>query len=363
MTASSLEFPSCSPVPSPAPSPLPSPVPVPSPPAFPCRSDGSFAAAAARVLPVVGPSRAFREMLVLMESLAGTDTPVLVTGESGSGKEFVARLLAETGARGGGWLAGNCAALAEGTLESDLFGHVAGAFTGATAARRGLFEEAHGGTLFLDEIGEISPKLQAQLLRALQEGEIVRLGESRPRKVDVRVIVATNRNLAREVREGRFREDLFYRLNVVPVRLPPLRERRPDIVPLVRHFLGQSVRRDELPERVLHPDAMERLAAYDWPGNVRQLRNEILRAAILTRGRGAITADDLSDELRGVADAHAAPTFHGRLRQAQRRILEEALHGAGWNKTRAARTLGLSRQGLIKMMHRVGLPLAPAGDA
>ncbi len=344
MTASSLEFPSCSPVP------------------FPSRPAGSFSRALARVLPVVGSSRAFREMLALVESLAGTDTPVLVTGESGSGKELVARLLGETGARAGGWLAGNCAALAEGTLESDLFGHVAGAFTGATATRRGLFEEAHGGTLFLDEIGEISPKLQAQLLRALQEGEIVRLGESRPRKVDVRVIVATNRNLAREVREGRFREDLFYRLNVVQVRVPPLRERRPDIVPLVRHFLAGSVRRDERPERVLRPDALERLAAYDWPGNVRQLRNEMLRAAILTRGRGPIGVEDLSEELRGAPDAHAAPDFHGRLRQAQRRILEEALHGAGWNKTQAARTLGLSRQGLIKMMHRVGLPLAPAGE-
>ena len=324
--------------------------------------DAAFPDVLTRLLPVVGESRAFREMLSLVESLAGTDTTVLITGESGSGKELVARLIGATGGRGGGWLAGNCAALAEGTLESDLFGHVAGAFTGATTTRRGLFEEAHGGTLFLDEIGEVSPKLQAQLLRALQEGEIVRLGESRPRKVDVRVLCATNRNLAREVREGRFREDLFYRLNVVQVRVPPLRERRSDVVPLVHHFLAESVRAHEGPECVLQADALERLVSHDWPGNVRQLRNEVLRAAILTRGRGPIGVEDLSEELHGGRRLGGEPTLRGRLERAQRGILEDALHGAGWNKTRAARALGLSRQGLLKMMRRLGIPLAPPGE-
>jgi transcriptional regulator with PAS, ATPase and Fis domain len=294
----------------------------------------------------------------MVESLAGTDTPVLVTGESGTGKELIARLLVETGARRGAHLAQNCAALAEGTLESDLFGHVAGAFTGASAARRGLFEEAHGGTLFLDEIGEISAKLQAQLLRALQEGEIVRMGESRPRKVDVRVIAATNRNLAREVRDGRFREDLFYRLNVVQVRVPALRERRSDIPALVRRFLAESVRRDEPMPAVLRPDALERLASYDWPGNVRQLRNEILRAAILTRGRRPIGPEDLSEDLCGEVRTVGC-TFRERVGAAQRGILEEALRGTAWNKTRAARSLGLSRQGLLKMMRRLGVPFAP----
>jgi transcriptional regulator with GAF, ATPase, and Fis domain len=324
------------------------------PPHAPCFSD-----AARRVLPVVGASLVFREMLGMVESLAGTDTTVLVTGESGTGKELVARLLVETGARRGAHLAQNCAALAEGTLESDLFGHVAGAFTGASATRRGLFEEAHGGTLFLDEIGEIGAKLQAQLLRALQEGEIVRVGESRARKVDVRVVAATNRNLAREVREGRFREDLFYRLNVVQVRVPSLRERRADIPALVRCFLAESVRRNEPAESVVRPDTLERLVTYDWPGNVRQLRNEILRAAILTRGRRPIGPEDLSEELRGPDRPASGATFRDRVGLAQRRIVEDALRGAEWNKTRAARTLGLSRQGLLKMMRRLGVPLVP----
>ncbi|MBZ0266865.1 sigma 54-interacting transcriptional regulator, partial [bacterium] len=228
----------------------------------------AFPETARRCLPVIGRSRAMRELLELLESLAGTDTPVLVTGESGSGKELVARLLHESGARRGPYLAHNCAALAEGTLESDLFGHVAGSFTGATGTRRGLFEEAHGGTLFLDEIGDIGAKLQAQLLRVLQEGEIRRVGESRSRKVDVRVIAATHRNLAEEVRTGRFREDLFYRLNLVQVRVPALRERRVDIPLFVRHFLDESVRGDEPMSEVMQPRAMERLLAHPWPGNV-----------------------------------------------------------------------------------------------
>ena len=324
----------------------------------PVLSTAPFHEIARRVLPVVGESRAFRETLGLVESLADTDTTVLVTGESGAGKELFARLIAETAGRRGPFLAHNCAALAEGTLESDLFGHVAGAFTGASNTRRGLFEEADGGTLFLDEIGDISAKLQAQLLRALQEGEILRVGESRPRRVDVRVIAATNRNLAREVRERRYREDLFYRLNVVQVRVPALRERRTDIPPLVRHFVSQSVRGHEPPADVIRPDALERLVTYDWPGNVRQLRNEILRAAILTRGRRPIGPEDLSDELRGGERTSAGPSFRDRVVVAQRLIVEEALQGADWNKTRAARTLGLSRQGLLKMMRRLGVPLA-----
>ncbi len=306
-----------------------------------------------RALPVPGKSRAAQELLCIVESLAGTDTTVLVTGESGVGKELVARLLVATGTRAGAFLAHNCAALAEGTLESDLFGHVAGAFTCAVATRRGLFEEANHGTLFLDEIGEVSAKLQAQLLRALQEGEILRVGESRPRRVDVRVIAATNRNLAREVREGRFREDLFYRLNVVQVRVPALRERRSDIPDLARHFLQESVRGAEAFDEVVRPSALERLITYEWPGNVRQLRNEVLRAAILTRGRATIGAEDLSEELRGGPARLAGTSLRDRVERAQRRIVEETLHEHDWNKTRTARALGVTRQGLLKMMGRL----------
>jgi len=329
----------------------------------PCAVADGFAAAVRRCLPVVGHSRAMRATLDLLASLAGTDTPVLVTGESGTGKEHVARLLHETGVRRGPYLAHNCAALAEGTLESDLFGHVAGSFTGAVGARRGLFEEAHGGTLFLDEIGDVGAKLQAQLLRVLQEGEIRRVGESRPRRVDVRVLAATHRDLVEEVRTGRFREDLFYRLNLVQVRVPALRERRADIPRFVRHFVAESVRGHEAMSEVVTPAAMERLLQYAWPGNVRQLRNEILRAAILTRGRRPIGPEDFSDDVRGTASgASAAGSLRERVEAAQRSIVRDALRANGGNKTRTARALGVSRQGLIKMMHRLELPLDTAAE-
>ncbi|GJM45592.1 MAG: hypothetical protein DHS20C21_24340 [Gemmatimonadota bacterium] len=323
----------------------------------------SFQEAVARWLPVVGRSRAIEDLLQLVQSLSGTDTQALITGESGTGKEHVARLLCETGARRGPYLAHNCAALAEGTLESDLFGHVAGAFTGALGTRRGLFEEAHGGTLFLDEIGDIGAKLQAQLLRVLQEGEIRRVGESRSRKVDVRVLAATHRDLASEVRSGRFREDLYYRLNLVQVPLPPLRERRTDIPLFVKHFLAESVRGHEPMCEVVRPPAMEALLCFEWPGNVRQLRNEILRAAILTRGRGPIEADSFSFQAppRG-GIVPPSGSLQRRLEAAQRSIVLEALTANGWNKTRVARGLGISRQGLIKMMHRLEVPLAEPAD-
>jgi two-component system response regulator HydG len=325
-----------------------------------------FAEAARQVLPVVGRSRAMEEMLSLVESLAGTDTTVLITGESGAGKGLVARLIHTTGLRPGTFLAHNCAAIAAGTLESDLFGHAAGSFTGALGVRRGMFEEADGGTAFLDEIGEIGPRLQAQLLRVLQEGEIRRVGESRPRRVDVRILAATNRNLAVEVREGRFREDLFYRLNVVQVRVPSLRERRTDIPLFVQEFLSESVRGSESLAEAFQPQAIERLLAYSWPGNVRQLRNEILRAAILTRGRGPIAPDDFSDDLNGSTPSLPdTGSFREQVDHAQRAIVLGSLERHSWNKTHTARSLGVTRQGLIKMIHRLGLPLAapeqPAG--
>jgi transcriptional regulator with GAF, ATPase, and Fis domain len=319
---------------------------------------GDFHETVRTVLPVVGRSTAVVEMLGLVESLSGTDTNVLISGESGAGKELVARLLHETGRRPGVFLAHNCAAIAEGTLESDLFGHAAGAFTGALGARRGLFEEAQGGTAFLDEIGEIGPRLQAQLLRVLQEGEIRRVGESRPRRVQVRILAATNRNLQEEVRRGRFREDLFYRLNVVQVRVPSLRERRADIPLFVQRFLEESARGGESLRSAFTAEAVEKLLSYAWPGNVRQLRNEVLRAALLTRGRGPIRPEDFSEELRQIAcSGPRTGSLREQVDQAQRGIVLAALQRHGWNKTRAARSLGITRQGLIKMVHRLGLPL------
>jgi transcriptional regulator with PAS, ATPase and Fis domain len=323
----------------------------------------SFLDTVQEILPVVGRSPAIVEMLALVESLAGTDTNVLVTGESGVGKELVARLLHETGRRPGSYIAHNCAAIPEGTLESELFGHVSGAFTGATGMRRGFFEEAEGGTLFLDEIGEITPRVQAQLLRVLQEGEIRRVGESRVRRVQVRVLAATNRDLAAETRAGRFREDLFYRLNVVQVRVPTLRERRGDIPAFVRRFLAGSVRGAETVAEVLHPEGMELLLTHPWPGNVRQLRNEIERAALFTRGRGPIRAADFSPDLqRGPARDRRAGTLRDQVERAQRGIVLDALQRHEWNKTRAARSLAVTRQGLIKMMHRLALPLVAPSE-
>ncbi|MDP6801774.1 MAG: sigma 54-interacting transcriptional regulator [Gemmatimonadota bacterium] len=333
---------------------------------IPAARPAPFSEAARRVLPVVGRSRASLELLGLVESLAGTSANVLVTGESGSGKELVARLLHETGERPGRYLAHNCAALAEGTLESDLFGHVAGAFTGAAGNRRGLFEEADGGTLFLDEIGEIAPGVQVRLLRALQEGEIKRVGESTPRRVSVRVIAATNRNLAAEVRAGKFREDLFYRLNGITVRVPALRERRGDIPLFVRHFVECSVRGGEPLEDVLGPEVLEALVACDWPGNLRQLANEVQRVAIVTRGRGPATPASLSPEVlagrAGPPPVPAGGSFRERVNGAQREILLGSLRRNRWNKAQTARSLGISRQGLIKMIRRLGLPSDPAGE-
>jgi transcriptional regulator with GAF, ATPase, and Fis domain len=318
-----------------------------------------FLGIAGRIFPVLGKSPAFVETLDLVQSIAGTRVPVLITGESGVGKELVARLVHESGDRSGPYLAHNCAAISEGTLESDLFGHVAGAFTGAVGMRRGLFEEADRGTLFLDEIGEIGPRLQAQLLRVLQEGEIMRVGESRVRRVNVRVLAATNRNLAAEVRVGRFREDLFYRLNVVQVRVPPLRDRVSDIPLLARHFTTESPRADEPFDELMSRSAMELLLAYSWPGNVRQLRNEILRATLFSRGRGPLRPESFSDDVRGrgSGEGETGATLRDRVDVAQRSIVLGALHQHRWNKTRAARALGVTRQGLIKMIHRLGLPM------
>src|SRR5690349_7481439 len=230
---------------------------------------------------IVGRSAALRELLDRVVRVAATDATVLISGESGTGKELVARAL-HTGSRRADkpFVPVNCAASTESLLESELFGHARGAFTGATRVRRGLFEEASGGTLFIDEIGETAAGFQAKLLRALQEGEVRRVGESLPVKVDVRVIAATNQNLKAAVAEKRFREDLFYRLNVVPLRVPPLRERREDIPLLAQHFLERYARRTG-DRKVLTNAAVEKLLGYPWPGNVRELENMIEQAAAL----------------------------------------------------------------------------------
>ncbi|MBN1208800.1 MAG: sigma-54-dependent Fis family transcriptional regulator, partial [Myxococcaceae bacterium] len=274
---------------------------------------------------------------------------VLITGETGTGKEMVARALHRRSPRASGpFIPVDCGAIAESLMESELFGHARGAFTGAVGARRGLFEEASGGTLFLDEIGDVGAKVQSQLLRVLQEGEIRRLGESVPVKVDVRVVAATNKELKARVAEGLFREDLLYRLDVVHLRLPPLRERREDIPALVEHFAGLHARGGVRP--VVTPEAMARLAAYDWPGNVRQLENVVARALALNM-TGVLGPQDFPEP---IGDAPKKVTGLAEdlpsLDVLSRRYAAHMLQHVGGNKSEAARLLGVDRKTLYKLL-------------
>lgn len=248
-----------------------------------------------------------------VQLVAPTDATVLITGESGTGKELVARAIHEQGARRERpMIKLNCSAVPEGLFESEFFGHVKGSFTGALKDKPGRFELADGGTLFLDEIGEVPLAMQAKLLRVLQEQELERVGDTRTRKVNVRVIAASNRNLKKEVDEGRFRQDLFYRLSVFPIEVPPLRERREDIAPLVAHFIRQSARRMNRPEPQLSKAALDRLGSYDWPGNVRELQNTVERAIILWR-EGPLTFDLPSSPARQNTEQQPKPSTDARL--------------------------------------------------
>ncbi len=310
--------------------------------------------------PIVAASPVMIEVLELIERAAEYKATVLVTGESGTGKEVLARAIhAQSPRRNEAFVAVNCGAIPENLLESELFGHAKGAFTGADRARRGLFAEADGGTLFLDEIGELPAALQVKLLRVLQEEEVRPVGESKPRSVDVRVIAATARDLEQEVAEGRFREDLFYRLNVLQVKVPALRERREDIPLLVDHFLGCARERVGRPVRSIADDALEKLSAYDWPGNVRELENVMERALILCDGDRISTA-----ELPDAVVAGRSPTGPPRagelsLRRARRvveaEVIRKALRATGGNRTHAAKLLEISHRALLYKIKEYGL--------
>jgi transcriptional regulator with GAF, ATPase, and Fis domain len=279
----------------------------------------------------------------------------LIQGESGTGKELVARLLHFWSDRvGNPFVPVNCKAFAEGILESELFGHEKGSFTGAVSARTGCFERAGGGTLFLDEIGEISPEFQAKLLRVLQDGEILRVGGSQPRRVDVRIVAATNRNLREEVSAGRFREDLFFRLNVIPIQLAPLRERREDILPLARHFLERHSREAH---RVLTlgAEATKALQGHPWPGNVRELENAIERAVVLARSDEVTLEDLLLEQTPLSAPVSSDGTLQETLDQAASSRIAAALRAANNQRAEAARILGIDRTTLYRMMKRLGL--------
>jgi DNA-binding NtrC family response regulator len=312
---------------------------------------------------IVGRGPATCELLRQVDRVADTNVPVLFEGESGTGKELVARALHASSSRAASaFVAENCAALPETLLENELFGHEQGAFTGADASAPGLFERADEGTLFLDEVGDMSPSLQKRLLRVLQEGEVRRVGGSEVRKVDVRIVTATNRDLSALVREGRFREDLYYRLAVVKVRVPPLRERREDIPDLLEHFLRRFG--DPGGGRTCSEAALNALVRYQWPGNVRQLENEIRRAVALCSGQ--IEVDVLSPEVRdgraSVPELLVDPTsrLEGRdlrslVEELEVRVVRAMLERENGNITRTARALGLSRLGLRKKMQRYGL--------
>ncbi|BDG10164.1 sigma-54-dependent transcriptional regulator [Anaeromyxobacter paludicola] len=308
---------------------------------------------------IVGRSAALRDLLERVVRVAHSDATVLITGESGTGKELIARAL-HAGSRRSDkpFVPVNCAAITETLLESELFGHAKGSFTGATRARRGLFEEASGGTLFIDEIGETAPGFQARLLRALQEGEIRRVGESTAIQVDVRVIAATNQDLRRAIAEKRFREDLFYRLNVVPLRLPPLRERKEDVPLLAGHFLERYNRRAG-DRKALTPEALERLMAHDWPGNVRELENMIEQAAALSTAPEIRAADIHLEGPHGARQGGGAEpslTLAEVVDAAERRAIEVAVARADGDLGRVARELGVSPTTLWRKMKRLGIP-------
>ena len=311
---------------------------------------------------IVGQSLSMQHLFSLLEKVARTSVTVLIEGESGTGKELVARAIHLNGARRDArFVAQNCAALPEQLLESELFGHVRGAFTGAHRDKPGLFEAADGGTFFLDEIADMPPSLQVKLLRVLQDGEIRRVGATEPVAVDVRIIAATNRSLREEVAAGRFREDLFYRLDVVRVQMPSLRDRRDDIPLLAQHFLNRECEAAGESTRGFSDRAMDLLVNYDWPGNVRELENEIQRAVALSDPGTTITSDCLSERIRTVQIAIHPPKPGTRLalkdmvEDVEKRVILQVLNENKWNKSRTADALGLSRQGLLKKIARFGL--------
>jgi DNA-binding NtrC family response regulator len=308
-----------------------------------------------RAKPMVGVSRAFRDLLALIDKIAPTDATVLVTGESGTGKELVAREIHARSLRATGpFVAVNCAAIPKDLLESELFGHMRGAFTGAVKDKRGRFELAAGGTLLLDEISELSIELQAKLLRAIQERVIDPVGSERHVEIDVRLIAASNLNLKERVSDGRFREDLFYRLNVIPVQLPPLRERREDVLILARSFVAQFAGGKEL---TLSEKLAEKLAQYDWPGNIRELENLIERMVILRRA-DTLDVGDLPEEFGRGAGSLSARNAHGghlTFHEAERKLVLEALERFGWNRSRAAEYLKIPRHVLMYRMKKYGL--------
>ncbi len=346
------------------------------------KAAASTAPPTTKIEDIVGKSAVMLDVYKLVARVAGSSATVLVTGESGTGKELVARAIHTHSPRAhAAFVPVNCTALSESLLESELFGHAKGSFTGAVAAKRGLFEIASGGTLFLDEIGDMGPKMQAQLLRTLQDGEVRPVGTTEAIRVDVRLVCATNRDLEAEVRSGKFREDLYFRINVVTIKLPPLRDRPGDIPILVSHFLGKIGRRDGRSVAALSGQAMPILMKYAWPGNVRELENAIDRAVAVAKDN-IILPSDLPPELgagrksvgAAVADESArtpAPTVGAAgslvddrptLAELERRYIDLVLTECGGNKKKAAERLGIDRRTLYRALERSGVDAGTTDD-
>jgi transcriptional regulator with PAS, ATPase and Fis domain len=324
---------------------------------------------------IVGRSAPMLALFRMLDRIRHSDATVLVLGENGTGKELVARSIHQQSRRAGKpFVATNCSAFNDNLLESELFGHRRGAFTGAIHDKPGLFEVANGGTFFMDEVGDMSPALQVKLLRVLQEGVFMPVGGTEPKHVDVRIIAATNRDLAAMVKQGTFREDLYYRLHVVSVRVPPLRERRDDVPVLVQYFLAKLAKRDKR-EKVLTPRTLERLVAHDWPGNVRELENEMERLWVLSGDERVIDEDLLSPTIGRRRTSPASPakddaprapapdpiperlpsSLPDAVESLERRMITEELRRARGNKTKAAEALGISRRNLIRKVQAYGL--------
>jgi len=325
---------------------------------------------------IVGSSKVMQEVFKTVAKVARSSITVLITGESGTGKEVIARAIHNYSDRKEKpFVAVNCAALPANLLEAELFGYEKGAFTGAVSSKKGLFEQANGGTIFLDEIGELPLPLQAKLLRVLQEKEVRPIGSERSKKVDVRVIAATNRNLEEEVKKGSFREDLYFRLNIVKIELPPLRERKEDIVPLAHHFVKRFSKEFKLPPKELSADAVEFLLSYHFPGNVRELENMILRAMVLSSS-DFITAEDLRRQVY-----QEAPSLEGLIREfvlkvftveqkeennlydivvkaAEKAVISEVLKRCNFNQVKAAKVLGIHRNTLRRKIKELGIELS-----
>ncbi len=306
---------------------------------------------------LIGVSRPFKQLISMVEKIAATDATVLITGESGTGKELIARCLHSKSNRADNeFVAINCAAIPRELLESELFGHVKGAFTGAVKNKKGKFELADGGTLFLDEVGELALDLQAKLLRALQERVIEPVGSEKQIEADVRVIGATNVNLEERIREGKFREDLYYRLNVIPIKIPSLAERKDDIPILVQEFIARMAPADNI---TVTPELLEALMNHSWPGNIRELENLVERMVVL-RKSNTLTPDDLPDDFgtfdpRREQGVTAHPKDHVTFHEAEEQLIRDALNKCGWNRTKAASYLNIPRHVLIYRMKKYGI--------